>query len=356
MDNETSAIDNKKNQQNNSSDDTSFNLGGFFKNLISVIIQLIIWLWVIGPIVLYTSKMAAAGVLPTDLSEIPYSDSIKNVANKIINVNVIKEADKIYSTKVNLNHKEILEQMNNGLFSHLKDFQTNPKKANYFGNFWANIMFNILSTNFDLFDKVYSKINSNFPESLTILISPIIFWVFIICLYFINLVQTFIYQISTGKDFFSKMKIENNKVVWEEGNFLEPIRWIFAILSMIFIFWPATFLLPIFTLCYSMFTPLFISGKLENNKKYNFFNFLIDNIYYKSQLFLIMFSLLIISPIYSNLGTYYLIAFFIAIAILAFKHFYDYKSIAQDPHVSEGLEKPNVNMKGGFKKKYNKKK
>ena len=91
MDNETSAIDNKKNEQNNSIDDNILNLGGFFKNLISVIIQLIIWLWVIGPIVLYTSKMAAAGVLPTDLSEIPYSDSIKNVANKIINVNVVKE-------------------------------------------------------------------------------------------------------------------------------------------------------------------------------------------------------------------------------------------------------------------------
>ena len=69
-----------------------------------------------------------------------------------------------------------------------------------------------------------------------------------------------------------------------------------------------------------------------------------------------MFSLLIISPIYSNLGTYYLIAFFIAVSILAYKHFYDYKSISQDPHLSEGLDKVNVNMKGGYKKKYNKKK
>lgn len=356
MENDTTAIDNKKNEKNDSTQDNSLNLGGFFKNLISIIIQLIIWLWVIGPIILYTCKMSTAGVLPMDLHEVPFTDQINNVANKIINVNVVKEANKIYSTKVNLNHKEILEQFKNGLFSHLRDFQSNPKKANFFGNFWANILFNILSTNFDLFDKLYTMVNDNLPESAIILISPIIFWVLIIGLYIINALQTFLYQISKGKEFFSKMKIENNKVIWEEGNFIEPIRWIFAILSMIFVFWPATFLLPIFTLCYSIFAPLFVTGKLENNKKYNFSKFIIDNIFYKSQLFLIMFSLLIISPIYSNLGTYYLIAFFIAVAILAYKHFYDYKSISQDPHLSEGLDKVNVNMKGGYKKKYNKKK
>jgi len=350
MDNENNAIDNKKNEKNNTTNTEDVNFGEFALNLISVLINLIIWIWLIGPIVLFVSKTAASGILPTDIDEVPYTNQFLKTANKVINVNEVKEKNKIYSTKVLLNQKEVLGNFDNGFLGFLKEYKSNPKKANFFGNYWADIFFNINTSNFEFFEKIFSSLNNTLPESFIIVFGPLILGLLMIVLYLLNAILTFVYQITKARDFFAEMKIENNKVIWKGSNFFNPIRWIFALLSL-FIFWPAVFMVPIFTMFYSICSPLFIKGKLENGKSYSFMNFLIDNIYYKGKLFLIMFSIFIASPIYKNLGPYYFVAFIIAVCILAIKHFYDQLVEPTDSNLTEGLVKPGTLLTGGYLKK-----
>ncbi len=357
MDNENNAIENKKNEKNNTTEQsTEINVGGFLFNLISLIIHLIIWLWIIGPIILYICKLSGVGVLPHDLHEIPFTNLFKESTNnnKVIDVNIIRESKKIFSTKVNLNHQEILEKFKNGIIAYLKEYQSNPKKANFFGNYWADIIFSIMSTNFEIFNNALGSINNNIAESIILIFSPLILLILLIVLYISNAVLTFVYQIAKIKEFFAEMKIENNKVVWEEGQYLHPLRWFFGFLSL-FIFWPAVFILPMFTTAYALFSPLFVKGSLDNKKEYSFYNYIVDNIYYKSQIFLILFSILILNPLNSNLGPYYLVAFLISVAILALKHYYNFKPVGDDNHVSEGLAYKPQGMKGGYFKKSKKK-
>lgn len=359
--NDNNAIENKKKQNSSSGNNDVPEWGSFIQTLIMIIIHLIIWLWFYGTIILYLTKISLAGVLPTNIENAPYTNLFKNIADTIVDINVVKYNKKLYSTKLSFNYEEIVKNFYDGTIGFLKEFQDNPNKANFFGNFWSLISFNLLSFNFNLIEKSFQYLGNKGNETILMLFSPFIFWILVIVLYLSNMGMTFFYQIRLFKEFFLEKTIQNNKVVWKEGNLYDPVRWIFVILSIFFIVIPATFLVPIFTLLFSIFGPLFISGKVDNkNKKYSFFNFVLNTIYYKSNLFLILLSILMIKPTYDNLHVYYLLALVIAILILFYKHFFLPINPEEDSMLSPMTQTSQSDIKKGggkftkSKKKYKK--
>ena len=156
--------------------------------------------------------------------------------------------------------------------------------------------------------------------------------------YFLNMGLTFYYQIKFFNEFFLVKKVEHNKVEWKKHIiFFEPLRWFFAFLSLIFVFFPATFLLPFLTLNFSIFSPLFLTSKVDNNKPYSFLDFIKDNLFYKSNVFLVLLSISMLRAVANNLTSHYLAAFILAIVILFFKHFYQDENVADDPMLTLGL-------------------
>jgi len=337
--NVNTAIDDKKNENSGESDETkSSNWGGFISSLIMIIIHLLLWLGFIGPIILYLCKLAQANVLPSHAEYAPYGDKILKVDEIPININVVKHKKKEYSTKIFFSQNKIINDYLHGLIGFLKVYQNDPKKANFYGNFWAMIIFNILSFNFGLIDSIFEMINKTLPETIILLISPIIFVFLLVGFYFLNMGLTFYYQIRFFNEFFLVKKVENNKVEWKKHIiFFEPLRWFFGFLSVIFVFFPATFLLPFLTLNFSIFSPLFITSKVDNNKPYSFLDFVKDNLFYKSNVFLIMLSMLMLGAVAKNLNNYFIVAFIIAIIILFFKHYYEDVNIADDTMLTLGL-------------------
>ena len=360
---ENNAIENKKKQNNSSSgnDNDVPEWGSFIQTLIMIIIHLIIWLWFYGTIILYITKISLAGVLPTNIENAPYTNLFKNIAETIVDINIVKYNKKLYSSKLSFNYEEIVKNFYDGSIGFLKQFQDDPNKANFFGNFWSLISFNLLSFNFNIIEKIFQYLGNKVNETILIILSPIIFWILVVGLYLSNMAMTFFYQIRLFKEFFLEKTIQNNKVIWKEGNLYDPVRWIFVILSIFFIVIPATFLVPIFTLMFSIFAPLFISGKVDyKNKKYSFFNFVLNTIYYKSNLFLILLSILMIKPTYENLHIYYLVALALAIVILVFKHFFNPINAEEDSMLSPMTQTTQSDIKKGggkftkSKKKYKK--
>ena len=364
------AIDDKKNENSGESDETnSSNWGGFMSSLIMIIIHLLLWLGFIGPVILYLCKLAQANVLPSQVGYLPYGDTMLKVDEIPININVVKHKKKEYSTKIFFSQNKVIDDYLHGLIGFLKVYQNDPKKANFYGNFWALIIFNILSFNFGLIDSIFEMINKTLPETIILLISPIIFVCLLVGFYFLNMGLTFYYQIRLFNEFFLVKKVENNKVEWKKHFiFFEPLRWFFAFLSLIFVFLPATLLLPFLTLNFSIFSPLFITGQIDKNRPYSFLDLVKDNLFYKSNVFLVMLSMLMLPAVANNLSSYYLAAFIIAIIILFFKHYYEDVNIADDPMLTLGLapttkanfanapEIEMINKRGGSKNTNNLKK
>ena len=338
------AIENKKNQNNNSdgsSDTKTLDWGSFISSLAWTIIHVFIWLGLIGPIILYLCKLSQANVLPSDIEFIPYTNvRTPNIKSDIpIDINICKHKKQEYSTKLFFDQAAILKSY--GVIEKLKTYQTDPKEANFYGNYWATIILNIIAFNFDIVNKTCKPISENLSETMILIISPIIWFVFLIGFYWLNLGLTLFYQFKYFKDWFAVKHVENNKVVWKEGNIFEFMRWLF-LLPEIIVFWISIFVLPLITTPYTILSPLFIGGKVENKVPYSFLYFLVDNIYYKSNIVLIILSVLMISPVYKYLDSYYLIAFILAICILVYKHFYDEPPLDDDPLLTKGLASPST--------------
>ena len=336
---ENTAIDDKKNENSGDSSETdSSNWGGFISSLIMIVIHLLLWLGFIGPIILYLCKLAQANVLPSHIGFAPYGDTMLKVDEIPININVVKHKKKEYSTKIFFSQNKVVEDYLHGMIGFLKVYQDDPKKANFYGNFWAMIIFNILSFNFGLIDSIFEMINKTLPETIILLISPIIFVFLLVGFYFLNMGLTFYYQIKFFNEFFLVKKVEHNKVEWKKHNiFFEPLRWFFAFLSLIFVFFPATFLLPFLTLNFSIFSPLFLTGKIDKSRPYSFLDFIKDNLFYKSNVFLVLLSMLMLPAVANNLNSYYIVGLILAIIILFFKHYYEDVNIEDDPMLTLGL-------------------
>lgn len=175
-----------------------------------------------------------------------------------------------------------------------------------------------------------------------------------------NIVLCFFYQIKNFSDFFMNKNVKNNTVTWSEPfTYLRPWRLFLLLLYCFFLFFPIIGFIPFLTAFYSIFAPLGLSAYIyETNKKMNFTTFIRDVAIYKSQFFLILFTLGLLSQSSSYLGSNGLIGCLVGILIAYFiLHLYNpFLSNSENSTSTQGLvsseqAKVKSSMKGGNKKK-----
>jgi hypothetical protein len=228
------------------------------------------------------------------------------------------------------------------------------KKANIFGLYIRDVIFNIIATNNSIIDKIYNLFNENMSESVILLLYPIFFFIFSILMVFVNMALTFFYQIKCVGDFFLNKNVKGNKVEWTEPfTYLQPFRLICLGVYAFFLFFLMVFLLPLFfILPYTIFSPLTISAKIQNtNESYNFMNFIKDVFLYKSQLFMILLTYGLFTTSLKTLGSNALIGCIIGVLVVFFSfHLYNQYIPSNDTNVTPGLvsTKPAKSNGKGF--------
>jgi len=351
--------------------ETNQNYGGLITGLISYSIQIIISFVLVGSIGLYISKIAEANILPDNILFVPFGEKQKKIEDIPIDINVIKiynnmglgmflgqKPIKVESTKIIFNEKEVLSKYENGLLGLIDSFKSNPERANYFGLYMNNVINPIIANNNWIINKIFSFMYQYLSESVIIILFPIFAFIFLILMYLLNMILCFFYQIKNWSDFFMIKNIKNNNVSWNKPfSYFMPWRWFFFILYCFFLFFPIVSFLPMLISFYTIFSPLSISGKVENsNIKIGFLTFMKNVILYKSQLYLILFSIGLLIQSAKNLGSSGFIGCVIGILIAIFSfHIYNQVIPKNNKFETSGLASNNQNsMKGGKKKQRNK--
>jgi len=161
-------------------------------------------------------------------------------------------------------------------------------------------------------------------------------------MHFINIILSFFYQIKFWKDWFLE-KVNNGedkKIKWiEPFTLIRPLRSFYFFIYLIFLFFPFAIFCAMIIPYYILLSPLGIFGiNKSNNKKLGFFQFLMDQIIYKSQLYLILFTLSLITQSYTFLGLNGLSATLIATLIVGFIfHIYNQYIPLESGIITQGL-------------------
>jgi hypothetical protein len=362
------AINNKKNT------DKSTNYAGFISGLFIYTIYILITFLLVGSIGLYICKVAQANVLPDNLKYLPFGDKLKEVPEIPINTNIIKifglmgfgrilgqKPLKEESTKIVFNNKKILEEYQNGIIGLITSLKTNPERASFFGLYVSDFLSSIITSNNLIINNLFGVINQYCSETVILLLFPLFLLFLIIFLIIANIVLCFFYQIKNFSDFFMNKNVKNNTVTWTEPfTYLRPWRAFLLLLYCFFLFFPVIGFIPFLTTFYAIFSPLGLTANIyETNIKMSFLTFIKDVAIYKSQFFLILFTLGLLSQSSSYLGTHGFIGCLVGILIVNFiLHLYNpFSTNSENTTVSPGLvsseqAKVKSSMKGGNKKKY----
>jgi len=382
----TTAIDDKKSENDTTSDtSSSINYSLFVSSLVTSSLQVLIYIGLIGSCGLYLTKISQANILPDKLEYQPFGIKERKVEEIPININVIKKYGffglgmflgqspiEELSTKIYFDNKEIIKAYENGLVGLINSLQDNPERASYFGLYVRNIIFQILAINNWITNKLFNGMNKFLPESITLLLFPCFSFIIFIFYYILNCILCFVFQLKGWTDFFMNKSIKENNVIWSDPiTYLRPIRWIVFFLYIFFLFIPFLFSIPIIITFYSLFSPLFISSKIEkNNQPLSFFQFFRDVLMFKSQIFIIIIALIMLAQSSTYLGTNGIIGCLVGILIAFFiLHIFNQYIPTNDINETEGLvpkiqakliKKEDIKtttQKGGYKyKKSNNKK
>ena len=368
-DENTNSIDSKKQEKGTeSSGDENVNYGEFIGGLLRYSISSLIIFAVFGSFGLYVCKIAQANVLPDNTDYKPFGSKTPNVEQIPINTNVIKEygfhgfgwmlgeKPKIISTKIVFNGETVTKDYEEGGIGFINSLQSNPKRASYFGLYIRDILFNMISNNNWMINKMYSVLNESLSESIIVFLYPFLMGIIYFTLFFTNFCLSFYYQLKYWKDFFMDKHIKKDEVEWHEPfTYLRPLRSFLFFLYLIFFFFPMVCLLPIGMTLYTFLSPLFITGKVENtNTKVNFISFMKDVVLYKSQMFLVLLTFGLISQSGKSLGTNGMVGALVGTAIVFFMlNLYNPYIPKHDPNFTPGLvpfKQAKKAMTGGGKK------
>ncbi len=321
--------------------DTKTKYINFIKSFIKILIFILLSL-LLGASVLYSCKVATSNILPTDINCIPYTENEADVMPIDVDINIIKDADKTFSTKINFPFNEA----NDPKLDEIAEYNRSNfildwiRKQKEVYNSWAIKMF-FLSVLESLFHKNYSILNStlhfmdkSFYEILVLFLGP---WI----LFFMSGIVSFIAIFYSIYLFISEFhwlfkentnKQQGKKPVWSEVTFSNLynywLGWIMAIsifISLIFVYllgFPLVsfFMSTIFLMCLfsSTFMKSLISDGPNIGETYGIKKVFTDVLTSKMQYIMVIVSLAFISLSYSYFGSASAIFSIILFALLFF--------------------------------------
>jgi hypothetical protein len=327
---DTSAIDEKKAEESETST-TSPDFKGFITNYLSSIIFTIgIGIFIIGGLGLYTTKVAQANILPDNIELAPYTIFDRIVDDKCyVDINIMRpsflsENKETLSQKIKFNSQEYLDSFNKSFLCSLK--KSADPNAGLFANaplYFSFVYDNLVAKNFLAINTIFFYL-SYLPESIIMLLYGI-FGIFLwIGLYFFNVCISIFYHIINIPQLFRTASEQNNKQ-WESMENISFFRFMKFILFFLW-FWVgliSAFVMPAFFTLYGLISPLFATYNIKNGKNgNNVTNFLYDNLVYKKFFFFILATLSLFTNGIKYLGNNAIVGIIVAVIFAYFMGLY----------------------------------
>lgn len=279
----------------------------FGLNLSSSLFWLLNGIFFVSTITLYTTLLAETKLLSLDKpSKIDYKEVVTHTVR--VYSGLIPKLKNVYETKLTFDSKEVYDKLTNNMFMKQLNGSTFPLI-----HFLKEVLVSMIGNNYKIINAIYSMAYK-LPESVVmcafLYISPIIWFL----MFLLNIVMAFFYHIVHFKEFFTKYD-EGSKKFESSYSFM---NWVIYFLYVFFLFLPIImFGLPSISMLFTIIAPLFIYGVLSNNDKpYNFVQFLYDTLSYKRQVIMLLISYVVLKTVFVHLGTYNGIGCFSAMLFL----------------------------------------
>lgn len=233
-DTDTSAIDDKKNEDTSSdylSIEEYFKYGSSFLIYSLIYIVVIVGYFMNGSCLLFLGKLAQSNILPTDKNCSPYTNQLPKFgddANNPVKMNMYSTMDKtnpdVEPTKVSMKISFENDKYNssNSLIDAMRKYASS---SNFLVNYFISIMEGLLQTDYSLLNSYMNLINKYVSETMIIFLSPVLFSILFVCL-FINSFLHLVYLWFSKMSWFFKTNTydtESGTQNWE--NVTSPFSW-----------------------------------------------------------------------------------------------------------------------------------
>jgi hypothetical protein len=297
-------------------------------NYIKVILKQIVYicfLVVIGALFLYTCKVAQSNLLPVCLDLSPFTDkSLKFTKVATEDINIVKTADGIFSTKITFPTEENIEMIHNAL-GWINDWKHGPKSTTT--KLWmATMTEQIISVNFTIKNIICNAINSALPETFIIMFGAFFALIIHCILVLVNGIFMCYLWFSKMHLLFSKStQDDKGNTNWEDKSIFEE-SWLWGliylymfVISFIYTGWLVIPMLLILISIFVTWFPFSIKSTLLNTDiPYGVMSTIKNVFRFKLNIIMIVLSILLISNTSANFGIYSAILSIVACVILYF--------------------------------------
>jgi len=337
----------KKKQSNENNGSTVADPSGYAKTVLRQILTFGVMI-VIGASMVYSGKVAQSNILPTDINCFPYTDTIPTITKADIDINIVKNKDGVFSTKLEFDETINNEIIKNGLLGSLKR-SAEDKNSSTFSLYRNAIIQHAICNGLSVNNSYYNFLNSTFSESVVIFILShfnmlwfviscvvntlyFIFFVWFQNLYLFNSKKTIVTYNDEKGNTREKASWKHDESIWKGGMFKAFFMLFIGFIALLTLFGFIP-ILTIFVSIYSIVMPMFMEAKVKNkNVPYTFSSALFDVFKYKLNIIMYVITYYLITNAHSYLGSVQSGIFLVLFIIMIFfTNFYkSYKPNAKD--------------------------
>ena len=342
MSSETNSIEEKKSITGESSD----NWTSFIAGVSGVIVYVILFIWILGTCLLYSTKVSRSNIIPSDFSNTqPTNINLVN-ANYVRELSISTEKPYLNIGKYTAQELEFFKEGSSFIEIFLNYLK--PTDSNSLFSFLYEFFKDFFSINNSVIKIIYNTLYG-LNESLLMLFSPIIYlfiFIFYSTFYFWGFFFFQIYKLI--KSIIFPSGDSSNTYFWSNIHpifnfFLFPFYLFLIILFSFF----SSLISCLFSIPYALFGLLCYNYHLTTDTSsekpsYGFLTLLNSFMKYKVSFVMILISLSVLSNSNAYLSGIYVAGSFVAIMILAFMGIYNY---VPDPNDKSQITKIIKNFK-----------
>lgn len=313
--NNETEIDKKKSENDQQTDEgTNKSTVNYLLTILKGIVFLGI-LTILGSATLYSTKVAQANAIPTSHDCKPYTDKIpeyKSAVGDIIKsldvyINVIKDKEGIFAQKIQYNYED-KENNKNAILDWLATIKNKTDKLTPVKSYFISILETIILFIYNALNSYLQVISDNMTESLIIFLTPfislilfgilfVVSWVYLFCLFFINLPTLFTYYNKQTK----KQEFHLLSLTFLKGVMFSMLFGILVIIFGVNLSFVSMFL--IVYCCLSVLTMTFKPNNGGEKEGYCVRNAVIDVFKYKKLMFSYILTLITVMAAFKNFGS-----------------------------------------------------
>ena len=302
---DTSAIDDKNNENESSTSNYFSNIGGFVLTVFILFIMIIVY-YASSGLVLYACKLGQANILPTDVHCYPYEETKPNI--QPVQTNIFTTfTDPELSMKMKFPYNEY--NASNKILDMFREYKHEPK-SNFLANYFISIMENVVQFNYSAFNFILNIINSYLPEVVIVLFGPILVSILSTIIFLLDHLYL-IYLWFANMGWFFKTNTNDSgtgKPNWEDVGLASPFDywcavWLVILFVILFFFaFPFLSIIATLAMTWCMFSCMTYKAEM-NGKSITAIPIIQDLFKYYKLPIMALFSFFVIVSAFTKLGT-----------------------------------------------------